>query len=38
VDLDIDFITHLEPGELEEGGIEDDALGVADFGDGLDHG
>jgi len=38
VDLNIDFVSDLEPGKLEQGGIEDEALGVADLADGLDHG
>jgi hypothetical protein len=37
VHLDVDFIADLEAGELEEGRIEDDSLGIADFRDCFDH-
>ena len=38
VDLHIHLVTRLEACEFEKRGVEDDPLGVADFGDGLDHG
>jgi hypothetical protein len=35
---DIDLITHFDSSEVHERGIKDDPLGIADLGNGLDHG
>lgn len=33
VDLDVHLVPGLEMGELEQGGVEDDAVRIADLGD-----
>jgi len=37
MDRHVYFVAHLDPGEIHERSIKDDALGVADLGDGLGH-
>ena len=37
MDLDVDLVSRAEAGQLEKGGIEDNAVRIADFGDGFDH-
>ena len=37
VHRDIDLIANFDVGEIHERGIEDDALGIANLGDGLGH-
>jgi hypothetical protein len=38
MDFDIDLIACGEVCHFHDGGVEDDALGITDFGDGFNHG
>jgi hypothetical protein len=38
MDLDVDVVADLEAGELHQGGVEDESLGIAQLGNLFVHG